>query len=110
MKYLRKFNESIISENLEDICLELEDIGYSISINEIGGSDYYYLLCSTPIRKPAKWNTIKDYALRMKDYLGDKFIQFEYLPAEGDEYLSEILDEFTNLNYLHGFAIKYIDT
>ena len=36
MMHLRKFKEQDIKQNLEDICLDLEDEGYTIEVN-VGG-------------------------------------------------------------------------
>lgn len=33
MKHLRRFNESLLSETISDICLDLEDEGYYTSVS-----------------------------------------------------------------------------
>ena len=117
MKYLKKFNETINIEDLRDICLELEDInircsfipswnrrdGLIISIcgKVIDGKkvdDYNYVYFSE----------IKDTLLRIKDYLGDKFIRFKYTtmfddPLDYNIYLNE---KTTTEDYIYSFEIS----
>ena len=63
MKYLKKFNESK-KQDLEDIILELKDLGIDAYINDdcIDISNY---------GRPLRWRKIKDCVLRLINYLGD---------------------------------------
>jgi len=98
MKYLRKFNESI-REDIEDILLELKDIGFTIDIIpkqykaystgtifiEKSENENYTYRDDGYNRLEFKWEEIKDCVLRLKDYLGKNFISFEYTLG-GEEY------------------------
>ena len=80
---IKKFNESISTQDLKDICLELEDIGMVVIVSNwyidavcevsndrtIGGLEIY---------KFVYWKDIKDCILRLKNYLGNAFISFAY--------------------------------
>ena len=103
MIYLKNFNESIgedlenrkkINEDINDILLELTDIGikvellpYFISLNK-NSKHYKYQGHLSSINITGKtdngmvhcieWPDVKDCVLRLKDYLGDKFIEFNY--------------------------------
>jgi hypothetical protein len=88
MKYLRTY-ESLNSEeeflkDIKDILLEVEDMGYITRIIESTwpkDSKEYVIwiniinksLCGNYIR-PIDFNEIKDCVLRIKDYLGNKFV------------------------------------
>jgi len=95
MKYLRKFNESVDTDNLEDILLELEDMGIGSSyVHESPGhqlSDLTYekswirisidLIKSYNNNIYINWDDVKDCILRIKNYLGDRFIDFRCTTA-----------------------------
>ena len=99
--YERVSKETRIFESteldLKEILLELKDLGYTISHDDaIRGPGYDALnnldnksdsqLKSIWIKdniKPSDWvelpwSELKEYALRIKDYLGDKFISFQW--------------------------------
>ena len=82
--------------DLKEILLELKDLGYTITHDDaIRGPGYDALnnldksgngLKSIWIKdniKPSDWvelpwSELKEYALRIKDYLGDKFVSFQW--------------------------------
>jgi len=85
MRYLKKFNESISRETIEDILLELKDIGLTIEFRDeyatkddyysrIGTGNGFILVYYTGEYDYIKYDDIKDCLLRVKDYLGDNFI------------------------------------
>ena len=99
--YERVSKETKIFESteldLKEILLELKDLGYTITHDDaIRGPGYDALnnldnksdsqLKSIWIKdniKPSDWvelpwSELKEYALRIKDYLGDKFISFQW--------------------------------
>lgn len=61
-----------LSENEDndifDICQELIDIGWQVIIGEKQTG-----IVVRNFKHPLRWSEIRDYALRLKDYLGDKF-------------------------------------
>ena len=115
MKYLKKYNESVISKDvIKDICLELEDLGMRVQLYacseklSINPEDYDCISIHCYINKyPIEWENIKDTVLRLKNYLGDKFISFYY--ESGVRYIHvDNLDENTDINLIiGGFNIKY---
>ena len=78
MKYLKRFNESLVSkEVLKDILLELDDLGMTTVVYE------GFIICIIPRDDSApmmriKWDEIKDCILRVKNYLAENFIRFSY--------------------------------
>jgi hypothetical protein len=67
-------------QDLRDILLEVEDLGYETGI---GGRDLNYgIIISRPQNfesemKSIRYADLKDCLLRLKDYLGDKYIGCE---------------------------------
>jgi hypothetical protein len=127
MKYLIKYKlfESTESD-LRDMLLDLEDDGYRVSINDP-------LLASTgepsniravwirdnsnPSNSVGKdWSELRDYALRIKDYLDDKYLSFAwrpiiFVPLNDDEKPFRVveLNEDTQIDgKIWSFVIKYI--
>ena len=83
MKHLRKFNESIDQEILNDILLELEDIGMRTDIirgyvSSIGYIHFIVIKSPDPNNKTIYWGDVEDCILRLKDYLGDNFLNGWY--------------------------------
>jgi len=107
MKHLRPYKifEDSTELDLKEILLELKDLGYTIAHDDaIRGPGYDALsrmnsdidnynldksgigLKSIWIKdniKPSDWvelpwSELKEYALRIKDYLGDKFVSFQW--------------------------------
>jgi hypothetical protein len=83
MKYLKKYKTfESVKEDLTDILSELEDMGYSVVVDQ----DAYYndlevkAILVSNIRN--RWSELKDYALRVKDYLGDNYLNFAYRLSE----------------------------
>jgi len=114
MKYLRKYNESYINiEDIKDICLELTDLGIVISISS---TDAYrnknvIYFHNYNIHNGMKWNDVKDCLLRLKDYLGDKFIEFGYSSVTNLYYnhITE-LNEYTYIKEpINSMFLRYID-
>jgi len=128
MKYLRTYKLFESSESdLRDMLLDLEDDGYRVSINDP-------LLASTgspsniravwvrdntdPSYSVGKdWSELRDYALRIKDYLDDKYLSFAwrpiiFVPLNDDEKPFRVveLNEDTQIDgKIWSFVIKYKD-
>lgn len=80
MKYIRlyeSFNKTEIEQTLREICLELEDDGYEINIFNFRNG--LSILRIYKGKRIDNFRHIREYLLRMKDYLGDNYIRFEYL-------------------------------
>ena len=138
MKYIKKYNESVfnflktrkkqidskeITDNLEDICLELQDIGlktqvkkltpelhpgdlYNIKFPKIGSSNIeanviFRIDVWTPIRQSFEYNKISEVIERIIDYMKEyDFINFPKV------------DLLIPLMYDYGYeknSIKYTD-
>ena len=76
MKYLKRFNESHtddIIENLKDILLPINDIGYDVSVNHYiinGDTNQLIIRVVTYLDKPLLiTDEVKEEFIRMKDYL-----------------------------------------
>lgn len=102
MKYLKTY-ESLDNEEttktLREICLELEDIGYTIFIVDnsyMHSIDISRQVIGEIYKRSIKFSDIKEYLLRMKDYLGDKYIRctFQYF-VSGPEVI--ILNDDTEI-------------
>ena len=97
MKYLTKFKNYLkhrknkpSREDIQDIVFELEDIGIIVRVvNEASRGEVAYILGSFALPyayipddwsqiKYMAWDDIKDCILRLKDYLGNKFLHFRY--------------------------------
>jgi len=79
-------------ETLEDICLELEDLGMLVRIDHgdfwkgvesmahnASMSIKYGEIWSDKYREGILWMDIKDCILRLKDYLGDNYVNLYYI-------------------------------
>jgi hypothetical protein len=122
MKYLKKYKTfESVKEDLIDILSELEDVGYSVVVDQ----DAYYddlevkAIIVRDIRRN-NWSELKDYALRVKDYLGDKYLNFAYRlskanntpgpPSAKNYYTVVELNEDTEIDgTILSFIIKYKD-
>ena len=76
MKYLKRFNESHtddIIENLKDILLPINDMGYDISVNNYiinGDTNQLIIRVVTYVDKPLLiTDDVKEEFIRMRDYL-----------------------------------------
>ena len=130
MKHLKSYKvfESIETEqDLKDILLELQDEGYKVIHNDdvmlgvTGEPGNIKAIWVRDVSNPSycvgkDWSELKDYALRIKDYLGDKYLSFAWRPivfvpvALGGEkpYRVVELDEDTEINgKIYSFVIKY---
>ena len=132
MKHLKTYKifEST-KDDLRDILLELEDIGYKVRHND----DILYAYTGEPSKGPTTkaiwvkdhyenpsefiglpWSELKEYALRIKDYLGDKYLTFMWrdtaynqVPKE-NPYKTVELNEDTEIDgIVWSFVIKYIE-
>ena len=131
MKHLKTYKifEST-KDDLRDILLELEDMGYKVTHND----DVLYAVTGEPSKGPTTkaiwikdnispshwvdlpWSELKEYALRIKDYLGDKYLSFMWrdtaynkVPKE-NPYKTVELNEDTEIDgRVWSFVIKYIE-
>ena len=130
LRYLKKYNllKESTKDDLKDILLELEDMGYRITHND----DVLYAVTGGPSKglttkaiwikdniSPSHWvdlpwSELKEYALRIKDYLGDKYLSFMWrdtaynqVPKE-NPYKTVELNEDTEIDgRVWSFVIKY---
>lgn len=73
MKHIRRFNESLFKEeDLQDILLELTDLGYGYLLSFNTGVISIY--DNKSWKNGYIWDDIKDCILRIKDYLGPKYL------------------------------------
>ncbi len=90
MKYLKLFNESqsdSIIDDVEDICVELKDIGFQTGIG-IPNRFYDKQLCYLSINRKGQYfdyNEVSEVVDRLIRYLGDKFIKLRILKDEIDD-------------------------
>jgi len=95
MKHLKKFNESVDNEILGDILLELKDMDLEVTIHPISSKITYLLklektkvIYIRPNRyehqarrqevPTFEWKDVKESILRIRDYLGENLIGFQY--------------------------------
>ena len=117
--------------DLKEILLELQDMGYRIIYEDdvlLDGRRRWYAVTgeSSDIKsivvrdamKPSDWidlpwSELKEYALRIKDYLGDKYLSFQWRKVVNDKtgenpYKTIELNEMTEINdRVWSFVIKY---
>ena len=132
MKHLTPYKIFESTElDLKEILLELKDMGYTITHDDaIRGPGYDEndndRLKSIWIKdniNPSDWvelpwSELKEYALRIKDYLGDKFVSFQWRkivefsspipPFTSNPYKTVELNEETEIDdRVWSFVIKY---
>jgi len=106
MKYLKYFENmndvSSVKEDIKDICLELEDIGFDIYVER--GLDWldnenfipYIIKIYKKLDEEEEYfnySDVEEVIERLKDYLGDKFICIDYPGiADGGDTLSKPLN------------------
>jgi hypothetical protein len=99
MKYLKTYeslsSEEDIKQTITDICLELLDENY-IRL-AFGERNRYAFLRTKDPEKWLNWEDLKDTCLRIKDYLGDSFIQFKWREHPITRKDSDNLYNYTNL-------------
>lgn len=122
-------NESIESteQDLKDILLELKDMGYRIIYEDdvkgavTGEPGNVKAIIVRDVMRPSDWielpwSELKEYALRIKDYLGDKYLSFMWRKVISDNggtigdnpYKTIELNEETEINdRVWSFVIKY---
>ena len=73
--------------DLKDILLELKDMGYRVIYDDgyriNGEPGNVKAIIVRDVMRPSDWielpwSELKEYALRIKDYLGDKFVSFQW--------------------------------
>ena len=137
MKYLKSYKlfEST-EQDLKDILLELKDMGYRIIYEDdvvlspsfqrlkgavTGEPGNVKAIVVRDVMKPSEWielpwSELKEYALRIKDYLGDKYLSFMWRKVISDNpgtlgdnpYKTIELNEETEINdRVWSFVIKY---
>ena len=132
MKHLRTYKIFESTElDLREILLELQDMGYRIIYEDdvlLDGRRRWYAVTGEPsdikaivvrdAMKPSDWIDLpwfelKEYALRIKDYLGDKYLSFQWRKVVNDKtgenpYKTIELNEETEINdRVWSFVIKY---
>jgi len=107
--------------DLKDILLELEDMGYRIIHEDdvkgavTGKPGNVKAIVVRDVMRPSDliglpWSELKEYALRIKDYLGDKYLSFMWRKIYGDilPYKTIELNEDTEIDdRVWSFVIKY---
>jgi hypothetical protein len=103
LRYLKRYsiNESLnleedIKQTIKDISQELLDDDY-IRL-AFGERNKYAFLRTKDPEKCLNWDDIKDTCLRIKDYLGDRFIEFKWREHPSTRKDSDNLYNYTNLN------------
>ena len=113
MKYLKRFNESHtddIIENVKDILLPINDMGYDISVNHYiinGDTNQLIIRVVTYVDKPLLiTDEVKEEFIRMKDYLNSEgynsieanyYTRFNAVPDSPSNKEVKELDEFINV-------------
>ena len=121
MKHLKTYQlfEST-EEDLKDILLELEDINYRvIHEDDVMGAatgepgDVKAIVVRNSVNNSClPWSELKEYPLRIKEYLGDKYLNFMYKSIFAGEqsklYKKIELNEMTEIDDdIWSFVIKY---
>lgn len=120
MKYLRSYKLLFESNNTEldikDICLELIDDGFNVKISDTEFNPYIFpvggkgVIISCVYGKDKPWAVFKDVALRIKDYLGEKYLYFLYRIEDSGYYQHSDLYEDIEINKnLSSIKIMYKD-
>ena len=113
MKYLKRFNESHtddIIENVKDILLPINDMGYNVSVNHYiinGDTNQLIIRVVTYVDKPLLMtDEVKEEFIRMKDYLHSEgydsieanyYTRFNAVPDSPSNKEVKELDEFINV-------------
>lgn len=115
MKYIKlyeTFNKKEIDQTLKEICLELEDDGYKINfhiIRNLFDEEYFYSIeIDARLNEYIRlliFSEIKEYLLRMKDYLGNNYIRFRY--HTGEVWRNIELNDNTDIELLYLAQIIY---
>ena len=127
MKHIKLFESfDNIEEDIRNIFQELVDDGiirivFNTETYKSEGREYLFIFVrSTKSDSPLYWDDVKDYFLRIKVYLGDKFDRFrirkhpkyrEDIDKNEDtepDYVNINIDENTNIEYgLWSVVIEY---
>ena len=113
MRYLKRFNESNtddVIENVKDILLPINDMGYDISVNHYiinGDTNQLIIRVVTYVDKPLLiTDEVKEEFIRMKDYLHSEgydsieanyYTRFNAVPDSPSNKEVKELDEFINV-------------
>ena len=124
MKHLKSYKIFESTElDLREILLELQDLGYRV----IHDDDVLFAVTGEPGNIKAivvrdntnpsdwielPWSELKEYALRIKDYLDDKFVSFQWrkiigIPGENPYKTVELNDDTEINDRIWSFIIKY---
>lgn len=90
-----------IEETLREICLELEDCGYEITINV--AEDYKTIVINKEkdiIISKDEWLNIIEYLLRIKDYLGDRYLSCKVYNKSSGWELFNLKEDYKKKNIL----------
>jgi len=130
LKTYKLFESTETEQDLKDILLELKDMGYRVLYNdditdgrltgEPESGDIKAIIVRDVMRPSdwieLPWSELKEYALRIKDYLGDKYLSFMWRKVISDNpgtlgdnpYKTIELNEETEINdRVWSFVIKY---
>ena len=127
MKYLRKYNESIdpdLKQDIMDICLDIIDIGFDVSVNETGIGKYIYIRSNINNKFHIN-DELKEVLLRLCDFLGDLYVSClvsrseyqkkielteDFLYSEEVKNIGEVSNIFIILNFFKSDVVyKEID-
>ncbi len=79
MKHLKKYNESkeeeIFTQDVRDICQELQDDGFYIATYVAESEDDKNNVEIYNFHEPLKYDDVHEVILRLRDYLGDKYVR-----------------------------------
>lgn len=100
MKYLKLY-EAFNYEDIKDILLEVEDLGYKAILqgDQIATSDFFYIKIFKYAPENVKFEEVKDCLLRLKEYAGNRFINFMVYVTTTIGWRTIELCEDTELDY-----------
>lgn len=102
MKHIKTYKvfESITPDNIQDIkdiLVEVEDMGYSITVRGNKGNKLWYIEVETKYTM-VRWSELKEYVERIFEYLGNvMMINIMDISLRVNQHVSYIHD--TDLNY-----------
>lgn len=119
MRYLKTYKifESVdIINTLNDICLELNDDGFSygdkpVMVRDSDGQGDKYSVITMTKKGGFYFNDIKDIIYRIKDILGDKITSFNYKKTQDPSYtkgdINKLKDESMENIKMNGLFIIF---
>lgn len=110
MKYVKLYES--FETDLEDILLEITDLGYEYYIDYFTGESEHINALIIDNKKGETYiifDEVKDCLLRLKDYLGNRFIDCTVYNGVLSEwkYKSINLTEYSNFDFLISIVIEY---